>query len=383
MLTIAAVLLAGTLTPTSTLCKTSEVTVSTKTKNRKLDGCGGDATVNLLWNLDRSDSISGNLDGRVFRRTTGKGAVVYVCDTGVKASHDEFARDGGSNVIAGLDLIASSNDKCTSANYASDPCWPEGADGQLFVFTHGTAVGSVIAGTNVGIAPDAKLVAVRIAGGTTAQWANAFNAIIKHAFDPATPPFRTAVINMSAGVSMKSEPALEALIRKMIGGVDQDGNPDAKGKRFLFVSAAGNSQPRDTNGDPFGCNKDLTVNTFPSTLGRAIDGLVTVGGLAKDNTFWSGSCIGSAIDVIAPAEDIFTASLGGADQYRYLPLDGNSGTSYSTPYVSGMAARILEENPDLTPAEIEAKLKASLSYVAGYAVPIDPLPAPPRRRALH
>ena len=74
---------------------------------------------------------------------------------------------------------------------------------------------------------------------------------------------------------------------------------------------------------------------------------------------------------------VFTAP----NRYRYLPVLTNSGTSYATPYVSGMAARLLELDPTLTPVQLEEKLKQSPSIVLGLPVPVDAPPEPPRRRA--
>ena len=49
--------------------------------------------------------------------------------------------------------------------------------------------------------------------------------------------FRTAIVNFSGGVVLADEhgvaksPLFEELMRKMIGGVDRDGNADPRGKR--------------------------------------------------------------------------------------------------------------------------------------------------------
>jgi serine protease len=382
-LLVAASLLAAQPTPVVTRCQFTTAQVGSTITDRHLGPCSIELADNLLWHLDRSDSVSGYLDGQVTRRTTGKGAVVYVCDTGVLAAHQEFQRDGGGNaVVGGINAIAEVPQATCLGNPATNPCF--GSETELIIFTHGTAVASVVAGKNIGVAPDAKIVAIRIQG-NEADWMIAMKKVIEHAYAEGTPPFKTAIINISGGVGFSTQPQFEAMIRKMIAGVDKDGNPDPNGKKFLFVVAAGNVDPRDARTNkPAQCAADLDITLMPGNLGK-LDGLVTVGGITSLNELWAGSCFGAAVDVLAPAADMFVASIAGIDQYRYLPLFYNSGTSYATPYVSGMAARILEEHPDYTPAEIEAKLKMSPSIVHGLPVPVDPVqePAPVKRRSLH
>jgi Subtilase family len=70
---------------------------------------------------------------------------------------------------------------------------------------------------------------------------------------------------------------------------------------------------------------------------------------------------------------VVVASSAGIDQYRFEPEIIRSGTSYSTPYVAGMAARLLEIDPTLSPRELERRLKASLSSVNGLPVPVMPV----------
>src|SRR6185369_8541356 len=164
-------LAAALLLATSTLCHATPVVVSPNITDRTLDGCGANYSENLLWHLDRADNIGGALNGVTSRHATGKGAVVYICDVGVMAAHDEFARDGGSAVIAGIDMLAPS----CGGSAATAPCWQ--SDSSLQLFTHGTAVASIVAGKNTGIAPDAKLVAVLIYGDEP-LWIKAMHEII-------------------------------------------------------------------------------------------------------------------------------------------------------------------------------------------------------------
>src|SRR3954468_18147091 len=104
---------------TSTHCATSDVHVGNFV-DRQLVGCGPEYGQNVLWNLDRADGV---LDGMAKRATTGLGSVVYVVDTGVEASHDEFRRGNGTNVIAGLDPLAELSGTTCDGDSPIHPCY--------------------------------------------------------------------------------------------------------------------------------------------------------------------------------------------------------------------------------------------------------------------
>src|SRR5437870_2149029 len=75
---------------------------------------------------------------------------------------------------------------------------------------------------------------------------------------------------------------VERMIRDMIGGVDANGRHDADGKKFLFV-VAGDSIDN-------GCGRAGIVDRFPASLGKELDGLMTVGGMTEENSWWPGAC---------------------------------------------------------------------------------------------
>lgn len=351
----------------STRCQAEKVSVLTQTTDLRLVGCGDGFPDNLLWHLDRADSLNGELDSSVTRRLTGKGAVVYMFDTGVMSDHDEMMRAAGSIVIGAIHPYGISRGCPNGDDPTLHPCYT--SDTTLFIYTHGTATSSVVAGKNTGIAPDAKLVAVWGDGAANDidRWIGYFDAIIKHAWDPTTPQFRTAVINMSfvpnyASANDPKFPLFEKKMREMIGGVDANGSPDPNGKRFLFTTIAGN-----TGGQ---CDANGNSNVYPGVLGASIDGLITVAGIDETNHVWSGSCKGAGVDVLAPASNIFVASISAHDHYRSGivgaagGVPGNSGTSYAAPYVAGLAALLLEENPDYTPQQLETIIKSTAGHVA-------------------
>jgi subtilisin family serine protease len=356
--------LAGAQQPVvvSTRCHVASVPVWEGQSDQRLVACGEQHPENTLWHLDRADSVDGSLDGRHRRQATGKGVVVYVLDSGVRRDHVEFMRPTGSIVIDGIEIggwESFTDPACASP--ATDPC--AASEGLGVMLSHGTAVASILGGTRAGVAPDVSIVSVRVALGAD-NWVRALRAVIDHAYAPTTPSFRTAIVNISGGISHGDGTELATLIETMAGGVDERGEADRRGKRFLFVTAAGNLEAGQ-------CGPSGEVRISPAILGPRIDGVITVGGLSRANTFWAGSCGGSAVEVLAPAEHLFAASMAGSDHYRLAPRWVSSGTSYAAPYVSGLAARLLEQHPELYPSEIERILKASDSRVAGWAVPVE------------
>lgn len=357
--------------PVSTRCREIELPLDAKHTVSLLGDCGEEYPEDLLWHLDRIDQTGGALDGKFDPQNGGAGSVVYVMDTGVMADHVEFLTpEGGSRVIDGFDTsaaVAIGASRCRSSNKAMAPCFAN--FDELPAASHGTSVASIIAGRRVGVAPNAQIVSVRVMNerglATTRSYLDGLNAIIGHAWSAGAPSFRTAIVNISGwvleqvtiGVDSRSIPfsTVEQKIRDMAGGIDPSGRPDSGGKRFLFVVAANNIDG--------GCGLSGYVDRFPALLGTRIDGVVTVGGMTPENAWWYGSCRGG-IEVLAPAQNIFSATITARDHYRGKRPNLRSGTSFAAPVISGIAARLLSDRPDLTPAELE-------SWIAGTPSRID------------
>jgi len=157
----AAIVLAAALTVV-TRCQTEEVKIN-KYVVRRLVGCGEGFAEDTLWHLDRLDSRDGSLDGAFTRSNLKTGAVVYIADTGVEPTHDEFQRAEGTNVIGGIDAANPNGIKvpaCGDVGPELHPCFNTNSGASLTIYTHGTGVASIVAGRTVGVAPDARIVSV-------------------------------------------------------------------------------------------------------------------------------------------------------------------------------------------------------------------------------
>ncbi len=356
----------------STHCAESEVELNESHSVARLDRCGPDVESTLLWHLDRVDQVDGELDGWYDRRSSGTGSVVYVMDTGIMAGHSEFATTGGTRVIAGFDAtpgVEIGHSRCESNDKSVAPCFDSYEE--LAAASHGTSVASIAAGRNIGVAPGAMVVSIRVMNerglATTRTYLDGLDAIVRHAHAPNAPAFRTAIVNISGWVlerlssasSSDTRPVVayatvEKKMRDMIAGVDANGRPDPKGRRFLFVVAANNVDG--------GCGSSGVIDRFPALLGRNLEGMITVGGMTRQNTAWSGTCRGG-VEVLAPAQGIFSASITAPDHYRGLRPYQRNGTSFAAPIISGIAARLLSDRPDLTPQQLEAWITSTPSRV--------------------
>jgi subtilisin family serine protease len=347
---------------------------------RVLVACQASFPENTLWDLDRIDQVTPNLNGVAYRGHGGAGSVIYVVDSGVYANHDEFMTPAGSRVIAGIKVANPVENACPTADTVLAPCG--GSPPDFYLNTEGTAAASAAAGKTVGVAPEASIVAVKIIDPfyfpTSRDLDVALDAIIQHAFDPTTPQFNTGIVILGVLIDKEEPPvtfaALTEKMRKMTTGVDREGNADPNGKRFFFTVAAGNNMFNIL------CTAGGPPKVFPATVGASIDGLVTVGGTSRDSdTVWSGSCGGA--ELYAPAEHLLVAMMTG--QNHYSSDKNDSATSWSAAIVAGIAARMLEVNPNLTPAELEAQLALqSVPVGAGGAKMPLFLPPPPRARGV-
>lgn len=113
----------------------------------------------------------------------------------------------------------------------------------------------------------------------------------------------------------------------------------------LFVCVASNDDKNNDSFDVYPCNYDL-------------DNIIAVGASTSIDEKRSSSNYGkTSVDLFAPGQDVLTTSRSGG-------YTNGTGTSYAAPYVAGVAALMLSENPRLTPEQIKGILISSCDAVS-------------------
>jgi len=251
-----------------------------------------EAQMSAPWGLDRVDQRNVPLDQTYNYTKTGSGVNVYVIDTGIRVTHEQFQ---GRAALA-YDSIG------------------DGQNGND-CHGHGTHVASTIGGVTYGVAKNVSLYAVRVLGcngiGTTATAMEGIDWVAANRQLPA-------VANMSMG-GWGSDIMDTAVQGAINSGV-------------TFVVAAGN-------------NNGSACNYSPARLSSAI----TVGASTQADARASFSNYGSCVDLFAPG-----ISIPSAWAWNDTAVHTVSGTSMAAPHVSGAVALFLEENQSSTPGEVSA-----------------------------
>jgi len=249
---------------------------------------------------------------RVWKRTTGRGVVVAVIDSGVAG---DVANLRG-RVLPGVDLV--------------EPHRRDGWADQMLAGGHGTGVASIIAGTGRavpvhGIAPGVQILPVRIVNAhghaPDRRVARAIVWATQHGAD---------VINLSVGT-----PA--AQLRRRDRHLQHAAVRYAVRHGVTIVAGAGNNGPHNSG------------RFYPAAFREVI----AVGGSNLVGTAASSfSNRGRWVDVVAPSVDVWNTNSDGT-------LGIASGTSFAGPAVAALAALMLALDPDLTPSEIRRILMSS------------------------
>jgi type VII secretion-associated serine protease mycosin len=263
----------------------------------------------------------------LWRQSTGKGVQVAVIDTGVDVKNPQLK--SAVDVSKGRNLIPAKDEKGKKIERGNK-------NGTTDVVGHGTRVGGIIAarpakGTGfVGLAPDATLIPIQQndaeGHGTAETLATAINYAVSAGAD---------VINISQDTANAVEPA--PILKQ---AVDR-----ALAQDRVIVASAGN--------DGLGGN---LKPTYPASY----KGVLAVAASDRNNERAPFSQSGKWVGVAAP----------GVDMISTVPLGGHcsdNGTSFSAPYVAGVAALIKSKHSNWTSRQITAQIKQTAERsVAGH-----------------
>jgi subtilisin family serine protease len=268
------------------------------------------------WGLDRIDQRSLPLNREYVYTDSAPNVNVYIIDTGIRYTHSDFE----GRAVPATDII-------TPGGTAAD------------CHGHGTFVSALVGGWEYGVAKKVRLHSVRAS--------NCFNEIRS---DDAITAVRWVTNN-------HLDPAIANLswsFTQVVPALDQEIYASIQAG-VTYVVNAGNFA-------------DNACNYTPAhTLGT-----ITVGATDSTDTRWSLSNYGACLNLFAPGAEIESAWWTGDYDWNV-----DSGTSYSTAHVTGIAALYVGRNPSATPATV----KNAIVNNATPNVVINPGPNSPNRLA--
>lgn len=301
-----------------------------------LAGAPNDPLFGDQWALNNTGQNGGKANAHIdalkaWAKTQGSSEVVVaVLDTGVDYSHKDLAENiwvrpasvpqytddelGSFDDLHGYDANRNIADPMDDNGHGTHCAGIIGAEGNN---------GEGIAGINWNV----KIMPLKFLG--RGGFGNVKDAIeaINYAIDRKKNGVNLRVINASWGSTQRSQ-ALEDAIR-------------AAGEAgILFVAAAGNSSTDNDRRPHYPSNYDLP-------------NMISVAALDRNDLLANFSNYGAkSVHVAAPGREIASTWLN--DQYREA-----SGTSMAAPQVSGIAALIIANEPDISMAKLRERILES------------------------
>ncbi|MFF9057098.1 type VII secretion-associated serine protease mycosin [Streptomyces sp. NPDC101213] len=265
------------------------------------------------WSLQRV------LLDELWSRSKGEGVRVAVVDTGVDVKNPQLT--AAVDAKSGRNLLPKN-----LKDEDGEPIERGAENGTTDTVGHGTKVAGIIAarpvgGTGfVGLAPEATIIPIQQndaeGHGDTGTLADAIRYAVQA---------KAQVINISQDTSQAAEPDPD--LKKAID--------EALAREVVVVASAGN--------DGAGGN---IKKTYPASY----EGVLAVAASDRNNERAPFSQSGDFVDVAAP----------GVDMISTVPQGGHcsdNGTSFSAPYVAGVAALIKARHPDWTAGQVVAQIE--------------------------
>ncbi|GAP85467.1 putative subtilisin-like protease [Rosellinia necatrix] len=242
------------------------------------------AQANAPPGLVRLSHAQAGQDSYVFDDSAGQGITVYVVDTGIRTTHEEFQGR------ATLEFNAIEGSADTDEN------------------GHGSHVSGTVGGATFGVAKNVKLIGVKVldadGGGTNADVLDGLNFVESDVQQKKLSG--KAVMNMSlgGGQSRAINAAIEAIAT---AGV-------------VPVVAAGNEAQDAANTSPASAPNAITVGALDALTDQRAD----------------FSNFGTVVDIYGPGVDVLSVGINSDSDTATL-----SGTSMASPHVAGLAAYLM------------------------------------------
>ncbi|MBT2526847.1 type VII secretion-associated serine protease mycosin [Streptomyces sp. ISL-99] len=265
----------------------------------------------------------------LWMQSTGKGVRVAVIDTGVDVKNPQLTR--AVDVRSGRNLLPKGlkDENGTKIERGRE-------DGTTDTVGHGTKVAGIIAarpakGTGfVGLAPDAVIIPVQQNDAEGNGTAGTLAAAISYAIQADAD-----VINISQDTAnaVKPTPVLKQAVDAALA------------EEIVIVASAGN--------DGLGGN---VKETYPASY----EGVLAVASSDRNNERAPFSQSGEFVGVSAPGVDMVSTVPGGGHC-------ADNGTSFSAPYVAGIAALVKSKHKDWSQEQIVAQIQQTAERsVAGH-----------------
>ena len=295
------------------------------------------------------------------RFVTGEDVVVAIVDSGIEADHPDFADaliheecfcngncDDGGGIFCRPDCCPDGSGRASGPGSAA-PGHPHGTHVAGIVMSRGRVAG-------VGVAPDTKLVSIRVLdnanAGVVSDWLAALDWIAVQRPD-------VRVVNMSlasnrvfrrdcaaecetdcneaSGCDVETVCGINRMLADVVARLRRRGT--------LVVAASGN-------------NSRSTAMSTPACVGD----VVAVGATDESDRVGYFSNGGAQLDLLAPGIDIVSSGLEGGLSIFCSDIGGQrvcGGTSMAAPHVSGAAALLVAASPTSSAQQLEDALVGS------------------------